>query len=225
MLIGISGMISSGKSTLTSKLVNFYGEHCLFLNEYEHDDEVFNTFLKWLYDRKNNIGLGFQTYVIENHLARVNGINYRFNLLGMDKNKEYIFLDRFCLEHYIFALVNLKTSQQKVWLAYQKAFEAMVSNEQLPELVIYLDISFETFKQRIMQRGREVEINNFEINKEYFNELHSTYKTMFLKLIEKYKLTCKIINTNNMNEDEVFKEAAKLIEEYTKSRNCEVFNE
>ncbi|QDY88312.1 deoxynucleoside kinase [Mycoplasma anserisalpingitidis] len=225
MLIGISGMISSGKSTLTHKLVDFYAEHCLFLNEYEHDDEVFNTFLKWLYDRKNNIGLGFQTYVVENHLARVDGINYRFNLLGMDQNNEFIFLDRFCLEHYIFALVNLKTSQQKVWLAYQKAFEVMVSKEQLPELVIYLDIDFEIFKQRIMQRGRRVEINNFEINKEYFKELHATYKTMFLKLIEKYKLNCKIINTNNKNEEEVFNEAIKIIEEFKSYKKMEVSNE
>lgn len=225
MLVGISGMISSGKSTLTHKLVDFYGKHCLFLNEYEHDDEVFNTFLKWLYDRKNNIGLGFQTYVVENHLARVDSINYRFNLLGMDKDNEFIFLDRFCLEQYIFALVNLKTSQQKVWLAYQKVFEIMVSKEQLPELVIYLDIDFDVFKQRIMQRGRDVEISNFEINKEYFKELHATYKTMFLKLIEKYELNCKIINTNNKNEEEVFIEAKNLIEEFKKNRNLKQYNE
>ncbi|MGV2393630.1 UNVERIFIED_CONTAM: deoxynucleoside kinase [Campylobacter lari] len=45
MLIGISGMISSGKSTLTKKLHEYY-KGSKQLKEFEENDEVFNTFLK-----------------------------------------------------------------------------------------------------------------------------------------------------------------------------------
>ncbi|SYV97290.1 Deoxyguanosine kinase, partial [Mycoplasmopsis edwardii] len=46
MLIGISGMISSGKSTLTKKLHEHFNSS-LMLEEYEENNVVFNTFLKW----------------------------------------------------------------------------------------------------------------------------------------------------------------------------------
>ncbi|CRH45571.1 Uncharacterised protein [Mycoplasmopsis arginini] len=45
MIIGISGMIAAGKSSLSEKLVEHY-PNSLLLHEFEENDEVFNTFLK-----------------------------------------------------------------------------------------------------------------------------------------------------------------------------------
>ncbi|SYV93084.1 Deoxyguanosine kinase, partial [Mycoplasmopsis synoviae] len=46
MLIGISGMISSGKSTL-SKNLNKHYKKSMLLNEFQEEDVVFNTMLDW----------------------------------------------------------------------------------------------------------------------------------------------------------------------------------
>lgn len=50
MLIGISGMISSGKSILIVKLYKYFNILLMF-KEYDEDSEVFNIFLKWLYEK------------------------------------------------------------------------------------------------------------------------------------------------------------------------------
>ncbi|SYV97288.1 Deoxyguanosine kinase, partial [Mycoplasmopsis edwardii] len=46
MVIAISGMIGSGKSTLSKELSNIYNNSIL-VEEFSDNDEVFNTFLKW----------------------------------------------------------------------------------------------------------------------------------------------------------------------------------
>ncbi|MGV2393628.1 UNVERIFIED_CONTAM: deoxynucleoside kinase [Campylobacter lari] len=45
MIIGISGMIGAGKSTLSKNLAAEFPDS-LMLEEFEEDNEVFNTFLK-----------------------------------------------------------------------------------------------------------------------------------------------------------------------------------
>lgn len=50
MIIGISGMISSGKSILVKKLSDYYF-NLIFIEEFSDDDFVFNIFLKWCYEK------------------------------------------------------------------------------------------------------------------------------------------------------------------------------
>ncbi|MFL1038140.1 hypothetical protein ACJOMK_06815 [Mycoplasmopsis synoviae] len=50
MKIAISGMVASGKSTLTKKLHTEYFKNSFMLKEYEEDDEVFEKLLKWKLD-------------------------------------------------------------------------------------------------------------------------------------------------------------------------------
>ncbi|UUD36464.1 deoxynucleoside kinase [Mycoplasmopsis citelli] len=217
MVIGISGMISSGKSTLSKKLNKYY-KKSLLLNEYEEQDEVFNTYLKWFYEQKPNIDVSFQVYVVENHTASVRKIVDKFNQKNLDKNEDIIFLDRFSAEHYVFASVNLKSLPKKSFNAYKALFNELVSNEELPEFTIFLDISFENFQKRLFKRGREVEISNYEANKEYFYELYQAYKKTFLDIVKKYKINYVVIDTNNKTEKEVFEEAIKAIDQYKKER-------
>lgn len=215
MIIGISGMISSGKSTLTQKLVDHYHDNCLYLNEYEHDDEIFNTFLRWLYERKNNIGLGFEAYVLENHISKSSEIIKKFNDLKMDPVKQFIFLDRYAIEHYIFGVVSFIDEKNKRLLnAYKEVFKELIIKEELPDFAIYLDMSFKTFTNRLFSRGREVETKNFDINKNYFEVLHSHYKDLFIEMSTKYNVPYKIINTDNLTQEQVFKKALEYIEKF-----------
>ncbi|MEE3928164.1 deoxynucleoside kinase [Mycoplasmopsis ciconiae] len=219
MLIGISGMISCGKSTLIHKLVSHYKDQCLFLDEYEEDDEVFNTFLKWLYEGKKNISLGLQTYVVENHLWRVNNVLDTFEKRNMKQNENFVFIDRFILEHYIFAHVNFQNANSKYFSAYQKAFEEAVTKKELPDFVIYLDLDFETFQKRIFKRGRKVEIENFNQNKEYFEVLLNAYKQNFTKLCDKFGVPYITLNTINLDETQVLVKVISVLEEFKNKQN------
>ncbi|WP_027332847.1 deoxynucleoside kinase [Mycoplasmopsis gallinarum] len=217
MIIGISGMISSGKSTLTEKLVNAYPK-ALMLEEFSEDNEVFNTFLKWLYEKEPNLTIGFQSYVVENHTAKLSEIIQKFNDMKLDKEKDFIFLDRFSIEHYIFANVNLMPKGEKYLKGYDALFSHLITKDETPDLAIFLDMSFETFKKRLFSRGRKVEIDNWENNQEYFLKLFNLYKPLFLKQAEKYGLNYVIIDTDNLNEEEVFEKTKEIINNFVEQK-------
>lgn len=214
MLIGISGMISSGKSTLTNKLLNYYSQKntTLMLEEFKEDDEVFNTFLKWLYEKQPNLTIGFQSFVVENHTTKLNELLTEFKKQNLDPKLNHIFLDRFSIEHYIFAHVILKEKGQKYLDGYDALFSQLITQDETPDLAIYLDMSFDTFKKRLFARGRQVEIDNWELNHDYFLELHTNYKQVFLRQAEKYHLNYEIIETDNLTEADVFEKAKEIIQ-------------
>ncbi|KKB26854.1 Deoxyadenosine kinase / Deoxyguanosine kinase [Mycoplasmopsis meleagridis] len=213
MIIGISGMISSGKSTVTEKLVKSY-PNARMLAEFEENNEVFNTFLKWLYEKKENLTIGFQSYVVENHTSLLFDCINDFKNQGFKFSQTHLFLDRFSIEHYIFANVNLRPKGEKYLKGYDALFSTLITEDETPDLAIYLDMSFETFKKRLFQRGREVETKNWELNKEYFKELYDLYKPLFMKQAEKYNLDYVIVDTNDLSEEEVFIKVKNIIDNF-----------
>ncbi|VEU75430.1 Deoxyguanosine kinase [Mycoplasmopsis maculosa] len=215
MLIGISGMISSGKSTLTKKLHEYF-KSSYILEEFDENDEVFNTFLKWLYEKKPNLSIGFQSYVVENHTTKLNELINKFNDDNKSWEKDHIILDRFSIEHYIFANVNLKVKGEKYLKGYDALFTKLITKNETPDLAIFLNMTYDTFEKRLFERGREVEINNYENNKEYFTKLYEAYKDLFIKQAEKYNLIYEIIETDNLSEDEVLKKALEIINNHKK---------
>ncbi|WP_322959906.1 deoxynucleoside kinase [Mycoplasmopsis felis] len=217
MLIGISGMISSGKSTLSQKLNEHY-KSSMILEEYDENNVVFNTFLKWLYEKQPNLTMGFQTYVVENHTTKLHDLFNTFRHLNKDFIKDHIFLDRFSIEHYIFAHVNLKSKGLSYLNGYDALFEFLITKEETPDLAIYLDMSYETFEKRLFSRGREVETNNYFQNKSYFENLFNVYKDLFIKQANKYNLNYVIIDTNNLTEEEVLKKAISIIDNFDLSK-------
>ncbi|WP_322949526.1 deoxynucleoside kinase [Mycoplasmopsis cynos] len=213
MLIGISGMISSGKSTLTKKLHQHYASS-IMLEEFEENNVVFNTFLEWLYHKEPNLTMGFQTYVVENHTTKLSEIIQKFRSLGKNFKNDHIFLDRFSIEHYIFANVNLRPKGESYLNGYDALFSHLITKEETPDLAIYLDMSYATFEKRLFERGRKVEIENYKNNIDYFKTLYHLYKDLFQKQAQKYNLNYVIINTDNLNEEEVFKKAIEIIDSF-----------
>lgn len=216
MVIGISGMIAAGKSQLSDKLYKHY-EDSIMLHEFEENDEVFNTFLKWLYEKQPNLTIGFQSYIVENHSAKFAEVYKKYQSENKDPKKSHIFLDRFSVEHYIFAKLILKEKEPKYLEAYDALFERLITHEELPDFAIFLDISFDTFKKRILKRGRDSEIANFDDNFDYFQNLHANYLKIFKEIADKFNLKYFIIDTNNKSEQEVFVEATKIIENESKN--------
>lgn len=217
MLIGISGMISSGKSTLTTKLHKHY-KSSLMLEEYDQDNVVFNQFLEWLYQKQPNLTMSFQTYVVENHTTKLNELIAKFKELGKNYKNDHIFLDRFSIEHYIFANVNLRAKGELYLKGYDALFENLITDQETPHLAIYLDVSYEIFEKRLFERGRAVEIDNYHSNKGYFETLYNFYKESFENQAKKYNLNYVIIDTNNLTEQEVFEKAIEIIDNFDQSK-------
>ncbi|VEU70249.1 deoxynucleoside kinase [Mycoplasmopsis glycophila] len=217
MIIAVSGMISSGKSTLVKKLSSHYGNENLSLSEYEDNDFIFDTYLDWFLKNKPHVGLSFDIYVMDSHIHRVEAIREKFKNLNLDESKNFIFLDRFPLEHCIFAYIDFENEWNQNYLEIYKAgVTELVSANSLPDFVIFLDMNFETFKERILKRSRPAEINNWEASLWYWEKLHSIYKTEFLKLCAEFNVKYQIIDTDNKSEEEVFKESQELINNFLK---------
>lgn len=215
MIVAISGMISSGKSTLVKKLNSHYENNSLYLDEYKKDDEIFSTMLRWFLEKRENINLSFDLYVLNHHIESLKEIYEEFN--EKFTKDDYLFLDRFPAEHAIFNKMDLVTNLNHK-LAYNKALDNLLVNQIKPDLVLYLDIDFKTFQNRLTQRSRSEEVNNFENNIDYWKNLHMFYKQYFLELCKKYQIKYQIIDTNNLDEGQVLTKAISLIETFKNTK-------
>jgi deoxyadenosine/deoxycytidine kinase len=198
MKISVGGMIASGKSTLVQKL----GAHLNLpvMEEFEKDDEVFNTLLRWLYEQKDNVEMLLQIYFIHNHW------------LNQNKYDNNFIVDRDLVEHWLFAHHNLQT-MPTIMNMYNGVFHAYMNQVTKPDLYIILDLDWDNFVSRVMERGRQQEIDNFDKNKNYFKKLLSDYTKKIAAQCAVYDIPYVIINTNNISEQEVFEQSLKAIEE------------
>ncbi|RMA78656.1 deoxyadenosine/deoxycytidine kinase [Metamycoplasma subdolum] len=216
MIISISGMIGAGKSCFAERLHKHYTTSEI-LHEFDEEDEVFNTYLNWFYEKKENVEISFQSYMVENYATKFSQKLEEFHKLKKDLKKDHIFLDRLPLELYIFARLSLKNKNKKYLEGYKALFEEVLSKIALPDFAIFLNISFDTFKKRIFERGRESEVNNFEANEDYFKELHKIYLETFKEFATKVNLKYLVIDVDDKNPKEILKEAIDVIESLNSS--------
>ncbi len=196
MKISVGGMIASGKSTLVNRLGKAL--NLPVMEEFEKDDEVFNTLLKWLYEQKSNVEMLLQIYFIHNHW------------LNQQKYNGDFIVDRDLVEHWLFAQHNLK-SMPTIMNMYNGVFHAYMNQIKKPDLYIILDVDWEHFRDRVMNRGRQQEIENFDKNKDYFYNLLQDYTVKVKAQCSVYEIPYLVINTNGMSEDQVFEASLAAI--------------
>ncbi len=198
MKISVGGMIASGKSTLVKNL----GEalELPVMEEFEKDDEVFNTLLKWLYEKKDNVEMLLQIYFIHNHW------------LNQQKYEGHFIVDRDLIEHWLFAYHNLR-NMPTIMNMYNGVFHSYMNQIKHPDVYIILDVNWDQFKDRVLKRGREQEIENFELNQSYFQALISDYTQKIVSQCSVYGIPYHVIDTNNKSEEDVLKEALAVIKQ------------
>ncbi|MDA0871817.1 MAG: deoxynucleoside kinase [Firmicutes bacterium] len=198
MKISVGGMIASGKSTLVKNL----GEalELPVMEEFEKDDEVFNTLLKWLYEKKDNVEMLLQIYFIHNHW------------LNQQKYDGNFIVDRDLIEHWLFAYHNLR-NMPTIMNMYNGVFHSYMNQIKHPDVYIILDVNWDQFKERVLKRGREQEIENFELNQSYFQALISDYTQKIVSQCSVYGIPYHVIDTNNKSEEDVLKEALTVIKQ------------
>lgn len=199
MKIAIGGMIASGKSTLVdnlSKTLNIPA-----MKEFESDDVVFNTILKWLYEGVKDVEMLLQFYFLHNHWS------------SQKEYKDSVIVDKHIIENLIFAQEHLSHNLELLNI-YEGLFSQYVKNVHKPDLYIILEIDWNTFKERINQRGRQQEIDNFDNNTEYFKRLLSTYVSKLVEQCKKQDITYFVLNTSQLSEEETLKKSLDIVDRY-----------
>jgi deoxyadenosine/deoxycytidine kinase len=172
-VITVAGMISAGKSTLTELISKKYDS----LAKYEQIPEILS---KWYGDARvvtDGERIPF--------LTQLTFLNSRMNMLRScmtDKRSGFAVLDRSIYEDKLFAQIAWEDGgiSDSEWQVYCDLLDTMWAElnmipKKAPDLTIYIRISFETFMERLIKRGRDIEVDNLEANKDYFYKLWSRY--------------------------------------------------
>ena len=198
MKIAVGGMIASGKTTLTERLAKKLDFKRV--NEFEKDDKVFNTLLQWLYEGVEDVEMLLQVYFLHHSWKS------QKNIL------ENSVVDREIIEHWLFAQTNLYKFPE-ILNMYNGVFHAYMNSHILPDLYIILDIDINTFRKRILERGRPQEVNNLEANMPYFKNLLKDYTKKLIAQCVLYDIKYKVIKVANLDKDEVTNEALNAVNE------------
>ncbi|MCK5807153.1 MAG: deoxynucleoside kinase [Mycoplasmataceae bacterium] len=204
-LIIVGGTIAAGKSTLIEGISKRKG--FIPIPELREGDLVQKIILEKLYEGTRIHAATIQSYFLTNRYKQ-----YRDSSNGLITS----ILDRGLWEDWFFALLLMK-KEPKSYEHFKKLWKTTIENVLArfgyPKAYIYTKVNWENFKDRIFNRGREAEIENFSANKEYFRALLGEYNDNFVDLLKDFGITPIIIDTNLLTKDEV---ADKAVEELEK---------
>jgi len=159
-LLGISGLIGGGKTTLTKEL----GKKLGCTTYFEPVEE--NIFLEGFYKDMKKYSFPMQMYLL----------NKRFEQhQKMVWAKENAIQDRTIYEDVIFAKMLYEGGymEKDVFQTYRDTFENMTHFLHRPDMILYLDVEPEIALQRIKKRSRDCETT---ITLEYLQALQKGYE-------------------------------------------------
>ncbi len=180
MLIVLSGTIGAGKSSLAAAL----GEHLGTDVFYEAVDN--NPVLDLYYQDPKKYAFLLQIFFL----------NKRFQSIKAAYKADNNILDRSIFEDELFLTLNYKNGNvTKTELDIYKELLANMLEElegmpkKSPDLLVYIDVSFDKMLERISKRGRSFEQNadNPELY-EYYQQVHGEYPDWY----ENYSVSPKI---------------------------------
>ncbi|MDR2976207.1 MAG: deoxynucleoside kinase [Streptococcaceae bacterium] len=186
-MIVLAGTIGAGKSSLAKAL----GEHLGTQVFYESVDN--NPVLDLYYKDPKKYAFLLQIYFL----------NKRFESIKAAYRVNNNVLDRSIFEDELFLTLNYKNGNvSKTELEiYQELLANMMEEldnmpKKAPDLLVYIDVSFETMLARIQARGRDYEqIDNNPELKAYYQQVHSEYPGWY----DAYKVSPKL----RINGDEL----------------------
>lgn len=196
-MIVLAGMIGAGKTTYTQALAEHYGTQPF----YEEVDD--NPVLDKFYDDPKRWAFSLQIYFL----------NKRFESIKKALSDDNNVLDRSIYEDALFTYVNVLQGNisELNFEIYTDLLNNMMQElkelpKKAPDLLIYLDGSFETILEHIKKRGREFEQwdNDPELL-EYYKLLFSKYKGWYEAYDKSPKMCINVDEYDILEQpDEVF---------------------
>ncbi len=193
-VIAIGGMIAAGKTTLIhnlSKLLN-----CSVIEEIDHNDEIQTVLLRALYEKKNVVAPAvFQLYFF---LTRFE--NYKKAASSTD---DFFLVDRTVFEDRLFAHRNMAKDPITFGfydVLWTNKIQELIYSVGIPKLYIIIDIEWELFKERLFERERKIETDNYKLNEEYFKNLWSGYTDYLVQICQTYGIDYIVVSASDEQE-------------------------
>lgn len=205
-VIVLAGMIAAGKSTVSARLADQLNTDLMI----EPVDD--NPILPLYYNNKEKYAFLLQIYFL----------NERFKLIKKALKNNKNVLDRSIYEDELFTRINLMEGNitQVEYDVYKDLLNNMLEEiedmpKKAPDLLVYLDISFDKFLENLDQRGRafeQIDKNTKKGQKDlaYFKLLHTEYQ----KWYEDYNYSPKIaidMNKYDVNDPDDWDEVYQMI--------------
>lgn len=205
-VIVLAGMIAAGKSTVSARLAKELKTDLMI----EPVDD--NPILPLYYNNKEKYAFLLQIYFL----------NERFKLIKQALKNNKNVLDRSIYEDELFTRINLMEGNitQVEYDVYKDLLDNMLEEiedmpKKAPDLLVYLDISFDKFLENLAKRGRNFEQIDATTEKgkkdlAYFKLLHSEYG----KWYEEYNYSPKIkidMNKYDVNNPDDWDEVYQMI--------------
>ena len=196
--IVVGGPISVGKSTLVNSLP------FVQVPELDNDDEILMLLLENTYSKERVSAEVIETYFLE--LRKKKYLDFSNSLTT------HVF-DRSIFESLWFAKGNMSAESFK---HFEKLWESeileLIKEHGKPKMYVLLTMNWESFKTRLFDRGREVEVKNFQINEEFFKQHISEYEKHMIGVFEKFGINYVNIKTDNKSAKEVLEATLKELE-------------
>lgn len=205
-VIVLAGMIAAGKSTVSARLADKLNTDLMI----EPVDD--NPILPLYYNNKEKYAFLLQIYFL----------NERFKLIKKALKNNKNILDRSIYEDELFTRINLMEGNitQVEYDVYKDLLDNMLEEiedmpKKAPDLLVYLDISFDKFLENLAKRGRAFEQIDESTKKgqkdlAYFKLLHTEYQ----KWYKDYNYSPKIaidMNKYDVNDPDDWDEVFKMI--------------
>lgn len=197
--IVVGGPIAVGKSTLVK------GLGFPKVDELDDNDSLQEVLLENTYSRKRVPAEIIEMFFLEKRKEKYQKFS---NTLVT-----HVF-DRSIIETYLFAKEKLS---ERSFEHFEVLFEAEVAElfreYGKPKLYIFLTYDWDTFYDRLVKRSRGQEMRNFTSNIDFFQHHVQTYAPEMVKMMEKYELNYKVIDTTHLTPDEVLSIAKQYVDE------------
>ena len=198
-LIVVGGPISVGKSTLVSSLP--FPQ----VPEIDEDDKLQLMILEETYKKGRVSPEVIELYFLVERIKKYKKFS---NTLTTH------ILDRSIFESLWFAKGNMnKKSYDRFYILWEKEIIDMINEFGKPKIYILLTMEWETFKERIFKRGRDVEVKNFNENEEFFKRHIVEYEEHMTEVFEKFNINYVKIATDKLSAEEVLDKTQQAIKE------------